>query len=99
MKQVYITIGTLSLNFLLVSMFELFNTHCRASCEAVIKRYYWNSAPPYMGFNTKIEARNSFESFQTNGQLPSGIFFPASLRPLNGLPVPLQPQTPQRHNR
>jgi hypothetical protein len=79
-------------------MFKLF-TLCRASCEAVIERYYRNSAPPYVGFNTESEARISFESFQTLGQLPQGIFFPASLRQLNGQSVPQQPRTPQRRNR
>lgn len=98
MSRVYIIIGTLSLRVFLLSMFELSTTFCRASCEAVIERYYRNSAPPYVGFNTESEARNSFNSFQTLGQLPKGIFFPVSLRPINGLPV-LQPQTPQRRNR
>lgn len=97
MNQVYITIGMLSLNIFLL-LFE-FNTLCRASCEAVIEHYYWSSAPPYIGFNSKIEARASFESFQTARLLSAGIFFPTSLQPLNGLPVSLPPQTPQHCNR
>lgn len=98
MNQVCITIGMLSLNVFLFSLFG-FNILCRPSCEAVIERYYRNSAPPYLGFNSEIEARTSFESFQTTGQLPSGLFFPASLQPLNGPPVQLPPRTPQRRNR
>jgi hypothetical protein len=74
-------------------------SRCRASCEAVVERYHRNSAPPFLGFNTEIEARTSFESFQTVGQLPPGIFFPAAIRPLDGLPVPLHPRTPQRRTR
>ena len=95
MSQVYIIIGMLSLRVFLLSMFELSTTFCRASCEAVIEHYYQNSAPPYIGFNTESEARNLFNSFQTLGQLPKGIFFLVSI---NGLPV-LQPQTPQCRNR
>lgn len=79
MNQVYIIIGMLSLNIFLLSMFMLFNTLCRASCEVVIERYHWNSAPPYIGFNTKMEARDSFEYLQTVGRLPPNIFFLASL--------------------
>ena len=72
---------------------------CRASCEAVIDCYYWNSALPFVGFNTELDARSSFESFQTSGQLTPGIHFPTSVQPLNGPPRLLLPQTPQCHNK
>ena len=72
---------------------------CRASCEAVIDRYYWNSAPPFVGFNTELDARSSFKSFQTFKQLPPGIRFPTSVQPLNGPPMLLLPQTPQHRNK
>ena len=71
----------------------------RSSCSAVIARYHHNSAPPYLGFNTEQGARSSFAAFQAPGQLPQGLFF-RPLRPLVGLPAPVQslhPSTPQHH--
>ena len=61
--------------------------------------YCKNFAPPFVEFDTELEAKNSFKLFQTSGQLPPGIFSPASLCLLDDLPVPLQPQTPKCHNR
>ena len=62
-------------------------------------RYRKNFALPFVGFDTELEAKNSFKLFQTSGRLPPGIFSPASLCLLDDLPVPLQPQTPKHCNR
>ena len=52
-------------------------------------RYRKNFALPFVGFDTELEAKNSFQLFQTSGQLPPGIFSPALLHLLDDLPVPL----------
>lgn len=72
-------------------------TPCRPSCRAVILRYCKNSALPYVGFNAEVEATALFKAFQTSGQLPPGIFFPASLQLLDGSPVPQQPTPTAKH--
>lgn len=55
---------------------------------AVIRRYYNNYGPPYLGFNAEGEARSSFAAFQASGELPAGLFSPTSLRSLNSSPIP-----------
>ena len=97
LRQAFIIIGIHSISIFPYCQYS--SSLNRKSCSAVIQRYYSNSAPPYQGFNAEEHARTSFAAFQASGQLPAGLFSPASLQLLDGSPVPTQslhPITPQR---
>lgn len=84
-------VGMHSIDYLNIS---LLSSSYRASCMAVIRRYVHNHAPPYQGFNAEEDARASFASFHTSGELPSGLFPSSSLRRLDAPPVPSSQSPP-----
>jgi len=98
LSPAYIIIGVYSISMSDYCQYSW--TPYRASCIAVIQRYYQHSAPPYQGFNTEEHAQTSFAAFQSSGELPAGLFSPTSLRRFDDSPAPssqpLLPSTPPR---
>ncbi len=80
--------------YILSQYFFIVKIHNRKLCIAVIRHYYHNSVPPYLGFNAEEHAQISFAAFQASRLLPVGLFSLTSFQRLNGSPVLMQSLQP-----